>query len=147
MKRFLHFLFYLLIVARSEAHDSGLCAADSGTRRTFANDLLNLTLASPSVNRHQKVDKDLAEWLPALNECWYVNRIVQVKRKYNLSMDRAEAAVAQRMLDSCPSTQMIFTDRGAAPPPVPTATSPQFAQGMNALRFKEKRKDSKRNGS
>ena len=33
------------IVARSEAHDSGLCAADEATRRRFASDLLNLTLA------------------------------------------------------------------------------------------------------
>ena len=39
------------IVARSEAHDSGLCAADAATRSQFAGDLLNLTLASPSVNR------------------------------------------------------------------------------------------------
>ena len=35
------------MVARSEAHDSGLCAADLATRRRFAGDLLNLTLASP----------------------------------------------------------------------------------------------------
>ena len=34
------------IVARSEAHDSGLCAADTASQRRFASDLLNLTLAS-----------------------------------------------------------------------------------------------------
>ena len=34
------------IVARSEAHDSGLCAANSETRNRFASDLLNLTLAA-----------------------------------------------------------------------------------------------------
>ena len=34
------------IVARSEAHDSGLCAASPETRARFASDLLNLTLAS-----------------------------------------------------------------------------------------------------
>ena len=54
------------IVARSEAHDSGLCAADAATRRQFAGDLLNLTLASPAVNRSQKSGKDAAEWLPGL---------------------------------------------------------------------------------
>ena len=32
------------IVARSEAHDSGLCAADAASQRRFASDLLNLTL-------------------------------------------------------------------------------------------------------
>ncbi len=111
------------IVARSEAHDSGLCAADSATKRAFANDLLNLTLASPSVNRHQKVDKDVAQWLPAMNQCWYVNQVVQVKRKYNLTMDRAEAAAAERVLAGCNSTAMQFTDPGSASAP-PSATPP-----------------------
>ena len=120
------------IVARSEAHDSGLCAADSGTRRAFARDLLNLTLASPSVNRHQKVAKDVAQWLPALNHCWYVNQVVLVKRKYNLTMDQAEASRAQQVLASCASTAMQFTDQGAAPAPPPTA-APPAAEGGNAL--------------
>ncbi len=110
------------VVARSEAHDSGLCAADGNTRRAFARDLLNLTLASPSVNRHQKVDKDVAQWLPAMNQCWYVNQVVQVKRKYNLTMDRAEAAAAERVLAGCNSTAMQFTDPGSASAPPPTAT-------------------------
>lgn len=55
------------IVTRSEAHDSGLCAADAATRRRFSSDVLNLTLASPAVNRSQKSANDAAEWLPALN--------------------------------------------------------------------------------
>ena len=67
------------IVARSEAHDSGLCAADAARRRRFASDLLNLTLASPAVNRTQKNDKDAAEWLPALNQCWFADRVVAVR--------------------------------------------------------------------
>ena len=44
------------IVARAEAHDSGLCAADQETRRRFTTDLLNLTLAAPAVNRDRKWD-------------------------------------------------------------------------------------------
>ena len=56
------------IVARSEAHDSGLCAATAETRRRFATDLLNLTLASPGVNRGQKNARDAAEWLPDRNQ-------------------------------------------------------------------------------
>ena len=39
------------IVATSEAHDSGLCAADRATRMRFAQDLRNLTLAPPQVPR------------------------------------------------------------------------------------------------
>ena len=74
------------IVARSEAHDSGLCAADAETKRRFARDPLNLTLAAPRVNRHEKRDKDAAEWMPDLNECWFADRIVEVRRKYGLTM-------------------------------------------------------------
>ena len=100
------------IVARSEAHDSGLCAADPDTWDRFASDLLNLTLASPSVNRHQKVAKDPSEWLPALNECWYVDRVVQVRRKYQLTIDRAEAEAIDGVLAGCQSTEMIVRDPG-----------------------------------
>ena len=49
------------IVATSEAHDSGLCRADLATRTRFAQDLRNLTLASPALNRSQKSGKDAGE--------------------------------------------------------------------------------------
>ena len=115
------------IVARSEAHDSGLCAVDSAARKAFGRDLFNLTLASPSVNRHQKIAKDLAEWLPALNQCWYVNQVVLVKRKYNLTMNQAEASKAQQVLAGCAKPiVMQFTDQGAAPP---TPTAPPASGG------------------
>ena len=42
------------IVARSEAHDSGLCAASAAVKAAFARDLLNLTLASPRLNRYSE---------------------------------------------------------------------------------------------
>ena len=96
------------IVARSEAHDSGLCAADAAQRRAFSNDLVNLTLASPSVNRHQKRANDAAEWLPDLNQCWYADRIVQVRLKYGLTVDQAEADVLEGILSMCESTEMVF---------------------------------------
>ncbi len=118
------------IVARSEAHDSGLCAADIFTRLAFASDPLNLTFASPEVNRDQKVAKDVAEWLPALNKCWYVNRVVAVKRRYGLSMDAREAEAALAVLESCPSVAMEIiaaTESGSAAAeevtPTPAASS------------------------
>ena len=99
------------IVARSEAHDSGLCAASAATRKKFASDLLNLTLASPSVNRHHKSDKDIAEWLPDLNQCWYVDRTLQVRREYGLTIDRREAEAAEQVLALCTTTDMLFYNR------------------------------------
>ena len=94
------------IVARSEAHDSGLCAADIFTRLAFASDPLNLTFASPQLNRDQKIAKDVAEWLPDLNQCWFVNRVVAVKSRYGLAMDPREAQAALAVLTTCPSFAM-----------------------------------------
>ena len=108
------------IVARSEAHDSGLCAADIFTRLAFASDPLNLTFASPELNRDEKVAKDVAEWLPTMNQCWFVNRVVVVKRRYGLSMDPREAEAALAVLESCPSFAMIHQ---APPATGPAATS------------------------
>lgn len=77
------------IVALSEAHDSGLCGADAEIRRQFSGDLLNLTLADPLVNR-EKSDKDAAEWLPKTNRQWYAQKVIDVKRKYGLTIDKEE---------------------------------------------------------
>lgn len=114
------------IVARSESHDSDLCAASLQTRRSFARDLDNLTLAAPHTNRQLKVAKDLAEWLPDLNRCWYVNQVLIVKRKYGLTMDQAEANTAQAVLTACSSTNVIFAAGSA---PAPTNTPPPSSGG------------------
>ena len=110
------------IVARSEAHDSGLCSADLATRRRFASDLLNLTLAAPELNRHDKRDHDAAGWLPPMNRCWFAGRIVKVRRKYDLTIDRREADVLERVFSSCSSTELVFRASGTAEPV--SATSP-----------------------
>jgi hypothetical protein len=120
------------IVARSEAHDSGLCAADPATRARFASDLLNLTLASPSVNRHQKVDKDAAEWLPELNGCWYVDRIIQVRREYELTIDQNEADAIGQVLAGCESTEIVVLAHGSTNPQTLPAT-PTPDPGVDAL--------------
>ena len=110
------------IVARSEAHDSGLCRADSATKRDFARDSLNLTLAAPAVNRcgpEGKCHRDAAEWLPSMNRCWFAGRILDVRRKYRLTIDRREAAAMERVLSGCNSTEMVFAGRAPAPDPPP----------------------------
>lgn len=89
------------IVALSEAHDSGLCAADAATRHRFAIDLDNLTLASPQLNRHEKRGRDAAEWLPPLNRCWFVRTIITIKRRYGLTVDRKERDTLASVLDEC----------------------------------------------
>ena len=49
-------------MAASEAHDSGLCAADPATKARFARDLRNLTLASPNpLSDRRKEEKESVE--------------------------------------------------------------------------------------
>ena len=122
------------IVATSEAHDSGLCARDAATKRRFARDLLNLTLAAPEVNRCGRSGKcgfDAGEWLPPRNRCWFAARVVAVKRKYALAVDAREAAALENVLTRCNGTTMIMPpttpptppDRAGSPtPPRPAAT-------------------------
>lgn len=94
------------IVAVSEAHESGLSARTDEERKAFGNDLDNLTLAAPRLNRYQKVAKDPAEWLPDNNRCWYVAKYIEIKRKYGLTMDRAEADAVSGVYESCKSFEM-----------------------------------------
>ena len=114
------------IVARSEAHDSGLCAASAATRRRFSSDLINLTLASPAVNRHQKSGKDAAEWVPDLNQCWFANRVVEVRKSHDLTIDEHERDALEDVLSGCTSTDMIVRESST---PTPT---PASAQGDGA---------------
>ena len=95
------------VVARSEAHDSGLCRADAATKRAFSRDLLNLTLASPHVNRNHKGAKDAAEWQPEANQCWFAQTVVAVRRAYRLTIDRREADALDGILVGCSSTEMM----------------------------------------
>lgn len=95
------------IVAASEAHDSGMSRRTDAERKQFGSDLDNLTLAAPRLNRYEKVAKDPAEWLPEHNRCWYVARYIEVKRKYGLSMDPAEAATVRKVYESCASFEMV----------------------------------------
>ena len=112
------------MVARSEAHDSGLCAADPGTRRRFATDLLNLTLAGPRVNRYEEVDRDAAVWLPRQNRCWFKARVINVRQHYGLTIDRREAATLDQVLAGCASTELITFARGEVPSP-PVVRAPE----------------------
>ena len=118
------------IVARSEAHDSGLCAADAETKKRFASDFLNLTLASPEVNRQQKSGKDAAEWLPDLNQCWFADRVVQVRQEYELTIDETEAAALETVLSGCSSVDMVISDTSPSPStatPYPTPVADALA--------------------
>lgn len=94
------------IVAAVEAHESGMWDATEAEKEAFARDLANLTLASPELNRI-KSGKDPGEWMPENNRCWYVGKFVDIKRKYGLSMDQAEADAVLAVYASCSSFDMV----------------------------------------
>ena len=52
--------------------------------------MINLFLATPKLNRHDKKDKDTADWLPPQNQYWFAAQAIKVEKKYSLSIDRSE---------------------------------------------------------
>ena len=94
------------MVAINEAHYSGMCTEDIETKRTFAGDLLNLTLASGEVNS-AKSNLDAFDWLPEMNRCWFARRVVEVKLKYGMTVDREEASALEKVLSGCDSTELV----------------------------------------
>lgn len=95
------------LVARKEAHDSGLCAADAQTKLNFSNDLENIALTNPSINR-SKSARDPADWLPEHNVCWYVWQHLHVKRKYQLTIDEAEKKAIEKVLQDCTIDDLVL---------------------------------------
>lgn len=98
------------IIAMEEAHDSGLCKADNATRKAFAESMINLTVADCYLNRcnhGQKCAKDVAEWQPAENKCWFAERTLEVRREWGLTIDPTERDAVKAILDECESTDAI----------------------------------------
>ena len=54
----------------------------------------------------EKGAKDAADWLPDRNRCWFVDTIIEVRRKYGLTIDQREADAIDQVLASCPSTDL-----------------------------------------
>ena len=98
------------IVARRNAHKSGLCNESVKVRREFASDLLNITLAPRDLNSRK--GSDTADgWKPNNNECWFVYTIVQVKDKYDLTVTPAERSALNRIWNSCNGDFRLEKDR------------------------------------
>ena len=124
------------IVSLSEAHDSGLCAADEKIKNRFALDIHNLTLASPTVNRDEKSGYDASDWLPEKNKCWFANKVIAVKKAYNLTVNSEELVALEKVISQCPSFEMVFFEnKNSSPNPVQKNTGShivaEFTGGLN----------------
>ena len=67
------------------------------------------------VNRYERVDRDAAEWQPAQNRCWFAARVIAVRQRYGLTIDRREADALDQVLAGCASTELITFARGEVP--------------------------------
>ncbi|MFQ6398635.1 HNH endonuclease family protein [Nocardia sp. KC 131] len=89
------------IVALAEAWRSGAGKRDEDTRRRIANDAVNLEASDPSANR-SKGDQDVANYLPpGTFRCVYLERYVQIKIKYALTVDPAEHTALRTAVEDC----------------------------------------------
>ena len=100
------------IVALAEAHDSRI--ADD-RRRDIGADLLNLTIADPTVNRSQKSDRDAAQWVPARHGRWFAEQVIAVKLAYGLSVDPAERDALEALLAG-PDAELNCVDADTTSP-------------------------------
>jgi hypothetical protein len=125
------------VVALSDAWQKGAQQWDDATRRSFANDPLNLMASKGSVNQ-SKGDGDTATWLPPNRafRCAYVARQVAVKQRYGLWVTPAEQDAMVAVLSGCPdeplpagglrdaaSSPAAPTDEPAAPAEEPAEVS------------------------
>ena len=126
------------IVSLKEAWQSGADEWSASDKDTFADDVLNLTAVTASSNR-SKGAKDATEWLPpeASGKCYFLIRVIQVKTKWDLSIDQDEYTTLKELTESCgpgipdipsPPPELI----SAAPTPTPTASPAQPSSGYGS---------------
>ena len=112
------------LVPLKEAWDSGAHGWDAQTRERFANDLgyeHSLVAVSAGSNR-SKGAQDPTGWLPPerSQRCWYAAAWINVKARWDLSVDPAEADTLRNILSGC-SDNAADT---ALPAPVVTGAQP-----------------------
>ena len=101
-------------MARKEAHYSGLCLKKNAHRRKeFASDLLSLTIAGKGLNQAKR-DCDASTWTPHLNRCWFANQVIEVLKKYSLTIDERERDALAGILSNCKPEQFSI-DRDVEP--------------------------------
>jgi len=89
------------IVPLAQAHRSGAALWSDERRLLYANDLPGLIVVAGDVNS-AKSDQDPAHWLPGpAAACWYAVVWIGIKTTWQLSIDQAEQAALQQILDGC----------------------------------------------
>ena len=93
------------MIPLKEVHQSGGHAWDAKRRKDYANDLDNpnaLIVVDDSSNK-SKLDRDPANWLPPNRSYWceYLTAWVDVKKKWDLTVDQAEVDALKKGFKVC----------------------------------------------
>jgi len=91
------------MVPLAEAWRSGAWKWTAAQRQAFANDLENseaLIAVTASTNR-SKGDKDPSLWMPAEDQCVYIQNWISIKIKYSLTADPQEAEKLNSLVSTC----------------------------------------------
>jgi hypothetical protein len=108
------------MVPLAEAWRSGAWKWAAAQRQTFANDLENpeaLIAVTASTNR-SKGDKDPSLWMPAKDQCVYIQNWISVKIKYSLTVDAKESEKLNSLISTC----AIIDSSTPSPTSSPTVT-------------------------
>ena len=90
------------VVPLAEAWRSGASSWDAGKRERYANDPDVLLAVEDNANQ-SKGDKGPEAWKPPNEEEWcdYAQRWIQIKAKYDLSVNEQEREALEQMLGTC----------------------------------------------
>lgn len=100
------------LVPLAEAWRSGAWKWTAAQRQAYANDLDNseaLIAVIASSNR-SKGDKDPSLWMPAKDQCVYIQNWVSIKGKYSLTADSNEAEKLDKYILDCGFSSSTFTN-------------------------------------
>ncbi|WP_419933219.1 HNH endonuclease family protein [Candidatus Poriferisodalis sp.] len=108
------------LVPLAEAWESGANDWTADRREQYANDLgySNSLIAVSASSNRSKGAKDPAEWLPPTEgvHCWYAAAWVQVKTRWGLTVDQAEANKLGSVLAGCSDSDLGNLPQAEAAP-------------------------------
>lgn len=91
------------MVPLAEAWRSGAWKWTAAQRQAFANDLENseTLIAVTATTNRSKGDKDPSLWMPAKDQCVYVQNWISIKTNYSLTVDSLESEAINSLLGTC----------------------------------------------
>ncbi len=94
------------MVPLAEAWRSGAWKWTPTQRQTFANDLENseVLIAVTATTNRSKGDKDPSLWMPAKDQCVYIQNWISIKIKYSLTVDAKESEKLSFFISTCAIT-------------------------------------------